>query len=188
LNKPDKPDNPAKADSLNKPDNPNKVARNVIRPVTPEDAEAICGIYNYYVLNTAVTFEEEPVSAAEMRTRIETVTKDFPWYVYEEDGELIAYAYLHSYNPRGAYRFTVEDSIYIKNGRQKTGIGTQLLRLLIGDAKKRGKHSVMAILGIPNAASEALHKKYGFRKMATLDEIGFKFGRWVDVSFWKLRL
>jgi phosphinothricin acetyltransferase len=160
----------------------------MIRPVTPEDAEAICDIYNYYVLNTTVTFEEEPVSAAEMRTRIATVTQDFPWYVYEEGGELIAYAYLHYYHARSAYRFTVEDSIYVKNGRQRTGIGAQLLRLLIGDAKKHGKHSIMAIIGVPNDASEALHRKYGFQKMAHMDEIGFKFGRWADVSFWKLRL
>ncbi|MDR0638851.1 MAG: GNAT family N-acetyltransferase [Spirochaetaceae bacterium] len=160
----------------------------MIRPVTPEDAQAICGIYNYYVLNTVVTFEEEPVSVAEMKERIETVTKDFPWYVYEEDGELIAYAYLHYYHHRSAYRFTVEDSIYVKNGRQKAGIGTQLLKLLIDDAKKYGKHSIMAILGVPNDASEALHKKCGFQKMANMDELGFKFGRWADVAFWKLRI
>jgi phosphinothricin acetyltransferase len=160
----------------------------MIRPVTPEDAEAICGIYNYYVLNTTVTFEEEPVSAAEMRGRIAAITKDFPWYVYEEGGELIAYAYLRPYHSRSAYRFTVEDSIYVKNGRQKAGIGARLLGLLIGDARKSGKHSVMAILGVPNPASEALHRKYGFQKMAHMDEIGFKFGRWTDVSFWKLRL
>ncbi|MDR1470331.1 MAG: GNAT family N-acetyltransferase [Spirochaetaceae bacterium] len=160
----------------------------MIRPVTLEDAQAMCDIYNYYVLNTVVTFEEEPVDAAEMRARIETVTKDLPWYVYEEDGELIAYAYLHAYHPRCAYRFTVEDSIYVKNGRQKTGIGTQLLESLINGARKCGKHSIMAILGIPNDASCALHKKCGFQKMADMDELGFKFGRWTDVSFWKLRL
>jgi phosphinothricin acetyltransferase len=198
---PNKRDKAVKTAALNKRDNLNKAGTwnkwdkagkpdrtTMIRPVTPEDAEAICDIYNYYVRNTVVTFEEEPVSAAEMRTRIETVTKDFPWYVYEEDGELIAYAYLRYYHPRSAYRFTVEDSIYVKNGRQKAGIGTQLLDLLIGDAKKSGKHSVMAILGVPNAASEALHRKYGFQKMANIDEIGFKFGRGTDVSFWKLRL
>jgi phosphinothricin acetyltransferase len=160
----------------------------MIRAVTLEDAQEICAIYNDYVLNTLVTFEEEPVSAAEMKTRIETVTKDLPWYVCEEDGEIIAYAYLHYYHTRSAYRFTVEDSIYVKKGRQKTGIGTRLLKLLIDDAKKRGKHSVIALLGIPNAASEALHKKCGFCKVAVMDEIGFKFGHWADVGFWKLRL
>jgi phosphinothricin acetyltransferase len=162
----------------------------MIRPVTPEDAEAICAIYNDYVLNTLVTFEEEPISTAEMKERIKTVTKDFPWYAYEdeENGELIAYAYLHDYSSRSAYRFTVEDSIYVKKGRQKIGIGAQLLNLLIGDAKKLGKHSIMAILGLPNDASEALHKKYGFQKMADMDELGFKLGRWADVGFWKLRL
>ncbi|MDR0707973.1 MAG: GNAT family N-acetyltransferase [Treponema sp.] len=160
----------------------------MIRPVAPEDAEAICGIYNYYVRNTFVTFEEEPISAAEMSARIAAVTTDFPGYVYEEDGELIAFAYLHYYHSRSAYRFTVEDSIYVKNGRQKTGIGAQLLNLLIGDAKKLGKHSIMAILGLPNGASEALHKKCGFQKMANMDELGFKLGCWAGVGFWKLRL
>ena len=160
----------------------------MIRPVTPEDAQAICAIYNYYVLNTVVTFEEDPVSAAEMKERIEAVTKDFPWYVDEEDGEITAYAYLHSYHPRSAYRFTVEDSIYVKNGWQKAGIGTKLLELLISDAKKCGKHSIMALLGVPNDASEALHRKCGFQKMATMDELGFKLGRWADVAFWKRRV
>jgi phosphinothricin acetyltransferase len=160
----------------------------MIRPVTLQDAEAICAIYNYYVLNTIVTFEEEPVSTAEMETRIKNVTKDLPWYVYEENGEIIAYAYLHYYHSRSAYRFTVEDSIYVKNGCQQNGLGTRLLELLIDDAKKRGKHSIMAILGVPNAASEALHKKCGFQKMADMDELGYKFDQWASVGFWKLRV
>ncbi|MDR1095921.1 MAG: GNAT family N-acetyltransferase, partial [Spirochaetaceae bacterium] len=78
----------------------------MIRPVALQDAEAICAIYNYYVLNTIVTFEEEPVSVAEMETRIKNITKDqdLPWYVYEENGEITAYAYLHYYHSRSAYR------------------------------------------------------------------------------------
>jgi phosphinothricin acetyltransferase len=160
----------------------------MIRPVALKDTEAICAIYNYYVLNTIVTFEEEPVSVAEMETRIKNVTKDLPWYVYEEKGAIIAYAYLHYYRSRSAYRFTLEDSIYVKNGCHQNGIGTQLLKLLIGDAKKLGKHSIMAILGIPNTASEALHKRCGFQKMADMDELGYKFGKWASVGFWKLRI
>jgi phosphinothricin acetyltransferase len=160
----------------------------MIRLVTLKDAEAICTIYNYYILNTTSTFEEEPVSAAEMETRIQNITKDFPWYVDEENGEVIAYAYLHYYHTRSAYRFTVEDSIYVKNGCRRHGIGTQLLKLLISDAKKQGKHSIMAILGIPNPASEALHQKCGFQKIADMDELGCKFNQWVSVGLWKLRV
>jgi phosphinothricin acetyltransferase len=160
----------------------------VIRPVTLQDAEAICAIYNYYVLHTTVTFEEEPVGVAEMETRIKNVTKDLPWYVYEENGEIIAYAYLHYYHSRSAYRFTVEDSIYVKNGCQQNGVGTRLLELLIDDAKRLGKHSIMALLGVPNAASNALHKKCGFQKMADMDELGYKFDQWASVGFWKLRV
>jgi phosphinothricin acetyltransferase len=160
----------------------------MIRLVTPEDAEALSAIYNYYVLNTIVTFEEIPLSAAEMRERIKSVVKDFPWYVYEENGEISGYAFLHYYHTRSAYRFTVEDSIYVKNSRRQNGIGTQLLERLIQDAKRLGKHSIMAILGIPNDASEALHRKYGFQKMADMDELGFKFGAWASVGFWKLRI
>jgi phosphinothricin acetyltransferase len=160
----------------------------MIRLVTLEDAEAVCAIYNYYVLNTIVTFEEKPVSAAEMRERIKSVVQDFPWYVYEENGKITGYAFLHYYNTRSAYRFTVEDSVYVKNGRQQNGIGTRLLERLIQDAKRLGKHSIMAILGIPNDASEALHRKHGFQKMADMDELGFKFGKWASVGFWKLRI
>jgi phosphinothricin acetyltransferase len=160
----------------------------MIRAVTPKDAQAICAIYNDYVLNTLVTFEEVPVSSVEMRTRIATITKDLPWYVYEEYGEVVAYAYLHYYHGRSAYRFTVEDSIYVKRGRRKAGIGAQLLNLLIADAQKHGKHSIIALISTPNAASEALHRKCGFGQVAIMDEIGFKLGRWADVGFWKLRL
>jgi phosphinothricin acetyltransferase len=162
--------------------------QNMIRPVTPKDAEAVCAIYNYYILNTTATFEEEPVNAAEMETRIQNVTKDFPWYAYEENGEVTAYAYLHYYHTRSAYRFTVEDSIYVKNDLRRHGIGTQLLNLLISDAKKLGSHSIMAILGVPNPASEALHRKCGFQKIAEMDEIGYKFDRWANVGLWKLRI
>jgi phosphinothricin acetyltransferase len=165
-----------------------KVSQNMIRPVTPKDAEALCAIYNYYVLNTTATFEEEPVQAAEMDARIQNITKDFPWYVYEEDGNVIAYAYLHYYHTRSAYRFTVEDSIYVKNGCQRHGIGAQLLTLLINDAKKLGKHSIMAILGIPNPASAALHQKCGFQKIADMGELGYKFDQWASVGLWKLRI
>jgi phosphinothricin acetyltransferase len=134
----------------------------VIRKVRPDDAAQICGIYNYYIANTTTSFEEAPVTTAEMAARIEAVTRDFPWYVYEENGEITAYAYLHYYHTRRAYRFTAEDSIYVKNGCQHKGIGKKLLALLIADAERLGLHTIMARLGLPTAARERLHRAVGF--------------------------
>jgi phosphinothricin acetyltransferase len=122
-----------------------------------------------------------------MTARIEAVTRDFPWYVYEESGEITAYAYLHYYHSRRAYRYTAEDSIYVKKGCQNKGIGKKLLALLIADAGRLGLHTIMALLGLPNEASERLHRAAGFEHIADVPELGFKFGEWVGVGYWMRR-
>jgi phosphinothricin acetyltransferase len=156
----------------------------MIRPVRLADAPAICGIYNYYVRNTCITPEEDDVSSGEMEKRITEITRNFPWLVNEEDNEITGFAFLHHYIAHSAYRFAVEDSIYIKHGLTGNDAGSRLMAALLDEARKMGKHSVVALMELGNTASEALHRKFGFREIGHLKETGFKFNRWVDVSYW----
>jgi phosphinothricin acetyltransferase len=158
----------------------------MIRTVTLEDAAAVCGIYNYYVENTDVTFEEDPVPVSAMESRINAVTAKYPWLVYEEAGEVLGYAYIHPWHERPAYRFTVEDSIYLKRGKTGRGIGKALLARLLEDTRKPDIHALMSVITVPNEASTALHEKFGFKQVGRFAEVGCKFGRRLDVGYWEL--
>jgi phosphinothricin acetyltransferase len=160
----------------------------MIRPVKVEDAAAICGIYNYYVKNTVITFEEIPVSIREMEGRIRDISSRYPWFVWEAEGELIAYAYINRWRDRSAYRFSTEDSIYLKQGFTGRGIGKQLLSTLIERMRKTDIHVIVAGITVPNDQSVGLHEKFGFVKVALFPEIGYKFGRRLDVGYWELTL
>ncbi|MDR0628993.1 MAG: GNAT family N-acetyltransferase [Treponema sp.] len=160
----------------------------MVRLVRLTDASGICDIYNYYVRYTCVTADEEDVTVKEMEERIVEVTRTFPWFVNEEKGEIMGYAYLHHYVARSSYRFAVEDSIYVKHGLTGNDAGSQLLTALLDEARKMGKHSVIALMELGNEASEALHRKFGFIEIGHLKEAGFKFNKWVDVSYWQLIL
>jgi phosphinothricin acetyltransferase len=158
----------------------------MIRPVSPADAEAICAIYNYYVENTVITFEEEKVSVAEMENRIQSVTPAYPWLVFEENEKLAGYAYVHRWRERASYLFSVEDSIYVHKDFSGRGIGTALLKTLLNEVKKTPIHAVVAGITMPNDRSIALHENFGFTKIAEFKEIGFKLNTWLDVGFWEL--
>jgi phosphinothricin acetyltransferase len=158
----------------------------MIRTVTPEDAAAICGIYNYYVENTAVTFEEEAVPVSVMENRINTVTAKYPWLVYEEGRELLGYAYVHPWHERAAYRFTAEDSIYLGRGETGRGLGKALFVRLLEEVWKLDVHALMSVITIPNEASTALHEKFGFKQVGCFAQVGYKFSRRLDVGYWEL--
>ena len=160
----------------------------MIRPVSPDDAGAICGIYNYYVENTVITFEETPVLPAEMEQRIRDITAHYPWLVLEEDGDLIGYAYAHAWHERAAYRFSAEDSIYLKHGCEGRGLGEQLFAALLEEMRKLDLHVLMSVITLPNERSAALHEKFGFTRSARFREIGYKMDRWLDVGYWELIL
>jgi phosphinothricin acetyltransferase len=158
----------------------------MIRPVNTADAPAIRGIYNYYIANTAITFEEEPVSLAEMERRIRDVTAKYPWFVREEAGELVAYAYVNKWKERAAYRYAAELSIYVKHGKEGQGMGGKLFAHLLEAVKKTEIHALVSGITIPNERSIRLHEKFGFRKIAQFNEIGFKMDTWLDVGYWEL--
>lgn len=159
-----------------------------LRPARVEDATAICDIYNYYVLHSGATFEEQPVSREDMAGRIKLCLNEFIWLVAETDDELIGYAYATRWKPRSAYRNTVETAVYVAHNRQRQGAGKLLLVDLIRQLRERGLHCALAGICLPNAPSVAVHEELGFRKVGELEEVGFKFGQWLNVGYWELKL
>jgi len=158
----------------------------MIRTVNLEDAQKIAEIYNYYVLNSCVTFEEMAVSIEEMRGRIEAGYLNFPWLVFEKDNAVLGYAYATMWKPRSAYKHTVESTVYLKKEATKNGIGSMLYAALIGQLTDLGFHAVIGGISLPNDASIALHEKFGFEKIAQFKEVGYKFNKWIDVGYWEL--
>jgi phosphinothricin acetyltransferase len=160
----------------------------MIRAVSPPDAERIASIYNHYVDHTVITFEEEPVPAAEMAERIVSVTTSYPWLVIERDREVCGYAYATRWRERASYRLSVESTVYLAPECIGQGLGTTLYSALMDRLREAGFHCVMGGIALPNAASVALHEKLGFWKVAELKEVGRKLDRWVDVGYWQLIL
>ena len=158
--------------------------------MVPSDAARIAEIYNHYVAHTIVTFEETPVSAAEMECRIAAVLDaSLPWIVVETGNRVIGYAYATQWKNRIGYRFSVESTIYLEAGAERRGLGTMLYRELVARLRERGDiHAMFGGIGLPNPASVALHEKIGMTKVAHLREVGQKFGEWVDVGYWELIL
>jgi L-amino acid N-acyltransferase YncA len=159
-----------------------------IRACIAADAAAIAEIYNYYVRETVITFEETPVSADEMARRIADIGARYPWLVAERDGAVVGWAYAAEWKTRSAYRFSVETAVYIAPTHRGRAIGTALYVPLIAELEARELHSVVGGIALPNPASVALHEKLGFTKIAHFGEVGRKFDRWVDVGYWQLIL
>ncbi len=156
-----------------------------IRQVNPKDAEQIAEIYNFYVLNSHHTFETEAITADEMQKRIGEISKNYPYLVAEETGEIFGYAYAALYKPRQAYKFSVEVSVYVKSDSKQYGIGKMLYEKLFEKLAKTETHAIIAGIALPNEASIKLHENFGFEKVAHFREVGFKFGKWIDVGYWE---
>lgn len=159
-----------------------------IRACTTQDAAAVAAIYDYYIRETVITFEEKPVPADEMARRIDDVVARLPWLVWDENGAVLGYAYAAPWKQRSAYRFTVETTVYVAADRRGRGIGRKLYAALLDELRGRGLRSAVGCIGLPNRASIALHEKLGFREIGRFVEVGRKFGRWVDVGYWQLML
>ncbi|MCA1908593.1 MAG: N-acetyltransferase family protein [Magnetospirillum sp.] len=155
----------------------------LVRPATPQDMDQVQSIYAYYVTRTAASFEEEVPSVAEMRRRRdEVVARNLPYLVAVEDGEVLGYTYAGPWRPRSAYRYTVEDSIYVAPFVQRRGVGKALLGALIDCCADLGYRRMIAVIGdSANQGSIGLHRSLGFRQEGVLRGVGLKFGRWVDV-------
>lgn len=157
-----------------------------IREATEADAPAIAALYNPYVAETTITFEEVPVSAQQMAARVGEVQQaGLPWLVLEEGGALRGYAYATRWKPRSAYRFSVESSVYLAMGHTGRGHGRRLYEALFEALRARGVHAVIGGIALPNPASVALHERMGMAPVAQFREVGFKFDRWIDVGYWE---
>lgn len=153
------------------------------------DAASIASIYNHFVLNTSVSFEETEVSGTDMARRIaEVQAAGLPWLIAQDNGALAGYAYATKWRVRHAYRFSVETSVYLAPSSAGKGVGTILYRALLERLREGGFHLAIGGIALPNPASIALHEKLGFEKVAQFREVGFKFGRWADVGYWQLQL
>jgi L-amino acid N-acyltransferase YncA len=153
-----------------------------IRPTTPADLLAITEIYQHAVLYGTATFELIPPDLAEITRRFAAL-KDggFPYLVAALEGRVVGYAYAGAYRPRPAYRFTVENSVYLQPSMQRRGIGLQLLQRLITESEAGGYRQMIAVIGdSANAGSIGVHTKCGFQMIGTHPNVGFKFGRWLD--------
>jgi L-amino acid N-acyltransferase YncA len=161
-----------------------------IRPTVATDLPAITDIYEHAVRFGTATFELIPPDLAEMTQRFEALIEDgFPYFSAALDGRVVGYAYAGAYRPRPAYRFTVENSVYLQPSVRRRGIGGQLLQRLIHECEARGFRQMIAVIGdSTNAASIGVHSKCGFQMIGTHPNVGFKFGRWLDTVMMQLEL
>jgi L-amino acid N-acyltransferase YncA/putative methionine-R-sulfoxide reductase with GAF domain len=156
-----------------------------LRGVRDEDAGAIARIYAPYVETTADSFEETAPDAAEMRRRFASITPSYPWLVATLDGEVAGYAYGHVHRARPAYRPSVEVSVYVDQSAQRRGIARLLYGALFRDLSQRGYHRAFAGITASNEGSIAFHRSVGFTPIGVFHEVGYKFGRWHDTSWWE---
>ena len=155
----------------------------LVRPSTAADLPAITEIYAHNVLHGTGTFELEAPASAEMaRRREDVLAKGLPWLVAERDGQVLGYAYANHFRPRRAYRFCLEDSIYLAPAAQRQGVGRVLLAELMARCEALGARQMLAVIGdANNAGSVGVHRSLGFEHTGVLKAAGWKFGRWLDV-------
>lgn len=161
----------------------------IVREVEERDAEEIAAIYAHHVINGTASFDYEPPPADFHLARIRRVaTAGWPFLVAEEDGQLLGYAYLTQFRDREGYRFTAEDSIYVRAAVMGRGVGTALLKALLSRGAHNGFRTVIAVVGGGEPGSVALHAKFGFREVGRLRAVGFKFDRWLDSVYMQAEL
>lgn len=154
-----------------------------IRDAGADDAAACAAIYAPYVSDTAISFETEPPTPAEMAERIARARCTHAWLVLEDAGRVVGYAYGGPFNPRPGYRWSCLVSVYLERGRHRGGGGRALYQALFTRLAERGFRTVLAAMTLPNEASEGLHRAMGFEPVGTFRRIGYKHGRWHDVAW-----
>ena len=160
----------------------------MIRSATRNDSDQIAAIYNHYIENTRVTFEEKPLSSSEIESRLLAGEKIGTWLVSEQHGHVVGFAYSAPWGEREGYRTSVETTIYLDHSHAGKGLGFELYGRLLEELRAQQLHAVIGIIGLPSPASVTLHEKLGFKKSGELKEIGTKFDKWVDVGYWQLLL
>lgn len=152
-----------------------------VRLATPEDGAALAEIYRPAVAARATSFELDPPDAAEMARRVSATLQQYPWLVFEEDGQVVGYAYASRHRERAAYQWTVEVSAYVQDGVHRKGVGRALYDSLFRVLALQGYHRAFAGITLPNDASVGFHTALGFTRVGVYHRIGWKFGTWHDV-------
>lgn len=159
-----------------------------IRSARVEDVPALLEIYAPHILKTAVSFETEVPSVGEMEKRLREISAKFPWLVCEENGVVAGYAYATTFRVRAAYDWSAEATVYVRAGHERTGLGRALYAALFEKLARQGIVNIIGGITLPNEGSVRLHESMGFKPVARLPGIGFKFGQWWDVGYWQLEL
>ena len=156
-----------------------------IRAATTEDAAGVQAIYAPIVTETAISFEEEPPTVAEMAARMAATMAGYPYLAATRDRRIVGYAYASALRPRAAYRFSAEVTIYVARDAHRGGVGRRLYSALLSELTRRGFHAAFGGIALPNAASVGLHEAMGFKPLGVYREVGYKFARWHDVGWWQ---
>ena len=159
-----------------------------LRLARADDAEGILEIYAPVVRDTAISFEVEPPSPAEMRERIASILRMYPWLVAEERGRVAGYAYACAHRERKAYQWSVDVACYVHPDLRGQGVGKRLYRALLAILERQGFHAAFGGIALPNAASEALHASLGFEPVGVYREVGYKAGAWRDTVWYQRTL
>ncbi len=160
-----------------------------LAPIAPEDIVACTELYNYYIKNTCITLEEESVTPEEFGARVARITKDYPYIVARDGaGEPIGYAYLDVFNARSAYRCTADLSIYVAHSCRGGGVGQKLYAEIERLGRERGIENIISIITSDNEGSLRFHRKNGFAEIGVMRSVAFKFGKYLDVSFFQKHL
>jgi L-amino acid N-acyltransferase YncA len=159
-----------------------------IRPAITEDCSAINDIYNHYVRSDTCTYQIEPDTLALREAWLAQHGGAHPVLLAEQDGQVVAWGALSKFHPRLGYRFSVEDSVYVRPDCLRRGLGRALLGELLRLAREAGHHTVIALISAEKSGSIALHEQFGFTRAAHLREVGYKFDTWLDVAFLQLML
>ena len=160
----------------------------MIRRVRIQDAADIVAIYNRYIAETTVTFEIEPISVREMQKRISDIASSFPYFVYEDEGRVAGYAYVHRWKERAAYAHTLETTVYLNPDIRHSGIGTALMQHIINECRTQGYKVLIACVTAENSDSLEFHRHLGFTQASLFHNVGEKFGRFLDVIDMELQL
>jgi phosphinothricin acetyltransferase len=155
----------------------------IVRPATEADVAALADIYAHHVAHGTASFEEVAPTADDMAQRLRAVlSRGLPWMVAEENGRVLGYAYAGPYHSRSAYRYTVEDSVYVAPSAMRRGVGRALLQRVLEECAAMGLRRMVALIGdSANTGSVRLHEALGFQPVGTLPAVGYKHGRWLDV-------
>jgi len=152
-----------------------------VRPARPADLATVVAITNHYIRSSLCIMKEREETVEERQDWLRRHGDRYPLLVAERDGEVVGWGSLTPHSDRTAYRYTVHDAVYVREDLRGQGIGDAILGTLVDRAKELGNHSVIAVIGSEQSASLALHRKHGFKDVGYLEQVGYKFGQWVDV-------